>query len=31
MPPIPESRRQACSREYLEWMKVHCPNAEVVY
>lgn len=31
MPPVPESRRSTCSRAYLEWMKAHCPNAEVVY
>ena len=31
MPPISAERRARCSREYIEWMKEHCPGAKVVY
>ena len=31
MPPISEERRARCNREYIEWMKEHCPGAKVVY
>jgi hypothetical protein len=31
MPPVPEQSRAMCRPEYLQWMKEHCPGAEVVY
>ncbi len=31
MPPVSEERRERCNREYIEWMKEHCPGAKVVY
>ena len=31
MPPVQNGRRESCTREYLEWMKAHCPNSQVVY
>ncbi|OPY93444.1 MAG: hypothetical protein A4E73_00115 [Syntrophaceae bacterium PtaU1.Bin231] len=31
MPPVPEKNRSMCSREYLEWLKEHCPGVKVVY
>jgi len=31
MPPVPEHLRPMCNPEYLQWMKEHCPGAEVVY
>ncbi len=30
MPPVPKERRPMCTREYLEWMKEHCPGVRVV-
>jgi hypothetical protein len=31
MPPVQEGRRILCSPEYLEWVRSHCPDVEVVY
>jgi hypothetical protein len=31
MPPVPRERRPFCSREYLQWVKGHCPGVMVVY
>ncbi len=31
MPPVPKEKREMCSREYLDWVKEHCPSVKVVY
>ncbi len=31
MPPVKEESRKMCSKEYLDWIKKHCPDVEVVY
>lgn len=31
MPPLAEQARQMCGKEYLEWIKEHCPEVEVVF
>ena len=31
MPPIKDTQRPLCSKEYKEWVKTHCPGVEFVY
>jgi len=31
MPPLSKQRQTMCSKDYIDWAKVHCPGVQVVY